>query len=71
MGPKWNMIDVLMRRCPRQTQGQRHVTTEAEIEVPVSLSQGTPNISERTPENGKSKGGFFPLGFRRAQPPEV
>ena len=33
------MIDVLVRRCPRQTQGQRHVTTEAETEVPVSLAK--------------------------------
>ena len=49
------MIDVLVRRCPRQTQGQRHVTTEAETEVPVSLSQGTPSISEKTLKMEKAR----------------
>lgn len=55
MGSKWNMIDVLVRRCPRQTQGQRHVTTEAETEVPVSLSQGTPSINEKTLKMEKAR----------------
>lgn len=27
------MTDVLIRKCPRQTQKQCHVTTKAEIEV--------------------------------------
>ena len=56
----------------RDTQGERHVTTEVEIEVIAAASQGTPRKDWLPPsETGKKLGGLCPESQRECGPADT
>lgn len=76
VSPSCNMTGILINRGKfehrvRDTQGEHHVTREAERERCSSISRGMPRIGDHHQEGGRSQEGFHPAPQKKLGPADT